>query len=134
MKEVDTPLAGAIVPLRPPLVNGAIMPAGSSLGDTIVPAEPPLVNDEMVLAGELSRSRERGLAGYLKENSIWGHLGGSSYRCQAKLNQRVPHGLKAFATLASPKQLGPLCIALDRIGLSRFAPPLHIARSCSKVP
>ena len=82
--EVDASLEGAIVPVNPPLVDGAIMDAESSLADTIVPVEPPLVNDAMVPAGEFTLSRERGLAGFLKVNPIFEHLGGPLYRCKAK--------------------------------------------------
>ena len=82
--EVDASLEGAIVPVNPPLVDGAIVDAESSLADTIVPVEPPLVNDEMVPAGEFTRSRERGLAGFLRVHPISEHLGGPLYRCKAK--------------------------------------------------
>ena len=82
--QVDAMLEGDIVPVNPPLVDGAIMDAESSLADTIVPVEPPLVNDEMVPAGEFTLSRERGLAGFLKVNHIFEQLGGPLYRCKAK--------------------------------------------------
>ena len=84
MIQVDASLEGVIVPVDPPLVNGANMDAGSSLADMIVPAEPPLVNDEMVPAGEFTQSRERGIAGFLANEPIFQHLGGSQYRCQAQ--------------------------------------------------
>ncbi len=39
------------------------------------------------------------------------------------------------ALLIAPGSSGvPLCIALDRICLPMFAPSLHIARRCAKVP
>ena len=79
VKEVDASLEGAIVLVIPPMADGAIMHAESSLADTIVP-----VSDEMVPAGEFTLSRERGLAGFLKVNPIFQHLGGPLYRCKAK--------------------------------------------------
>ena len=84
VEEDEASLEGAIVPVNPPLVDGAIMHAESSLADTIVPVEPPLVNDEIVPVGEFTLSRERGLAGFLKVNPIYEHLGGPLYRCKAK--------------------------------------------------
>ena len=95
------------MPVNPPLLDGAIMHAESSLADTIVPVEPPLVNDEMVPAGEFTLSRERGLAGFLRVNPIFEHLGGPLYRCKAKWIRRVPDGLESIREPRQPKQLGP---------------------------
>ena len=82
--QVDALLPGDIVPVNPPLVDGAIMDAESSLADAIVPVQLPVVNDEMVLAEEFTLSRERGLASYVKNNPIFEHLGGPLYKCKAK--------------------------------------------------
>ena len=54
------------------------------LADTIVPVEPPLANDEIVTAAEFTRTGERGLDAFVKENHVFDHLGGPLYRCKAK--------------------------------------------------
>ena len=75
---------GAIVPVDPPPVDGAIMDAESSLADTMVPVEPPLFHDKIVAADEFLKSRERGIKAYIEQYPVYESLGGPVYKCKAK--------------------------------------------------
>ena len=85
MRLVDPSFEGAIVPVDPPLVDGAIMDLPE---DTIVPLELLSSNDQMVDTSEHTKMRGRGLADYVENNAVFGDLGGTIYRCQAKWIQR----------------------------------------------
>lgn len=81
MKIVESSFEGAIVLVDPPLVDGAIMDLPE---DTIVPVELLSSNDQMVDTSEHMETRDRGLAAYVEKNTVFEHLGGAIYRCQAK--------------------------------------------------
>ena len=81
MKIVEPSFEGAIVPVDSPLVDGAIMDLPE---DTIVPVELLSSNDQMVDTSEHMEARDRGLAAYVEKNTVFSHLGGAVYRCQAK--------------------------------------------------
>ena len=81
MKMLEPSFEGAIVPVDPPLVDGAIMDLPE---DTSVPVELLSSNDQMVDTSEPLETQARGLAAYVEKNTIFTHLGGNMYRCQAK--------------------------------------------------
>ena len=87
LAELEPSCGSAIVPVDPPpLVTGIMRDAESSLADTMVPLKPPRFqsDDQMVAADEFTKSRERGIEAYIKQEPVYEHLGGSSYRCKAK--------------------------------------------------
>ena len=73
-------------PADPPPITAIVEDAESSLADTMVPFKRARfqADDEMIVADELAKSRERGIEAFLKEESVFEHLGGTSYRCKAK--------------------------------------------------
>ena len=78
---------GAIVPVDPPPVDGAIMDAESLLADTMVPVTTPCFQsyDQMVAADGYTQSRDRGVAAYIEQDPVYEQVGdGTVYKCKAK--------------------------------------------------
>jgi hypothetical protein len=73
-------------PADPPPITAIVEDAESSLADTMVPFKRARfeADDEMIVADELQQSCKRGMEAYLKDEPVFEHLGGTSYRCKAK--------------------------------------------------